>query len=242
MDKWGALVCGDTCTVVSSSATETTPDPFVPELGIATFDSFVPTAAASSEYDLLPIVVGDGIARLEENGEWTVLIPPGTGSTFLSAYALGTDTILAVGQDGRVTLYDYGGICEIKSDINGPFIAVWARWFLGGSPVDYELIIHAFTENGQALFTDADSAVMTCGFAAGVRAAFLAGGSVVAVSSDGLIYATGRTVYEHLQCSTGKFEGDIVSAKSYSCGILPNIIGWNESAIFADPEIHCAIE
>ncbi len=242
LDKWAALVCNETCTVVSSSATETEEAPLAPESGIDVLDTFVPTAAAADDNHGPLVVVGDGIARLEEDGTWTELVPADTGSAFRTAFSMGGGTsILAAGDNGKLVLYDDGDACDVKSEIKTAYTAVWARWF-SANEEDDTLIVHAFTADGQWSYTDAANAVSTCAFAPNIRTAFVSGGAVLAVSADGTIYVTGTDVYHRTQCACRQFDGPIDNASSDNCGAGPNIIGWNDSTVFGDPKANCAVD
>jgi hypothetical protein len=101
--------------------------------------------------------------------------------------------------------------------------------------------VHAFPTDGQMLFADGDGSVRTCGFTRDVKSTFLKGGSVVSVTGEGLIYYVSGDVYEQIQCTIGAFDGPIIDAKSDDCGGGPNLIGWNASDIFADPNPLCLI-
>ncbi len=246
---WRAVICDSdkACRLVQSKATSLESGALELVSNVDPIPSMEPRSlAVGSDFPgSQPVLVGRDVVRLEEDGTWATLIEGGEGKAFNSAYEPVTSLdVLAVGDDGRITHYSPDGIEKIKTGTTDDFVTGWSRhhWLDASS---YLLEIYAMSAQGTALATDSQGNNFVCSTQIEDPVAIVNEGSgyavqaVTATGSRFVVYQKGGTM---LRCPYLGFDGRITGAKSLYCGILTNVLAWNEKEIFAPREASCGID
>lgn len=236
--KFCALLCQDVCFIVCSQATSQKEDTLSRLDGIDKLAGYQINGVARGEGTYSWAAFGDGIVRLEEDGSWNELSPPGSGPPIRAAWVDGS-TIVAVGDRGRIVIVNDGVITERDTGMIVDFTSVWARNYSGSGLDTPVQILHAFSKSGQAFFTDHLGNGAVCPFVKNVISAFLSGGAVRAVTEEGNIYVTGVSVTDLLQCKSRSFAGPVKDSNAFFCAASGHMVGWDTVNVYASSYAGC---